>query len=439
MTNLTMWNPESTLQLFSNQFVTPTQAFTGTLHQVSIYDQIVTHDQIQMAYQQELLGKQDALAEREPLQLVALAEASTAIQGQTSAFYVGGLNRSTAEYFVQLEITSLPRYGNILGDQGPIRAVGARISLPGTWKKTSLFYRSWSDELFTSPGFSYSGKDLHVTPEVFEYRLVAIDRNDGALLGWSNPVRKEITIRHVNQPPALVIPKMVTVPAEQPTNVGARPIATIQDVHLEDPDRNIDRVRVDIWTFNGTVALGNYYEQADFTPRTNRSRPHWQCHGNPKGSRNMTFLAEPDSVSLILSSVQYEGFYWNQEDSIVIRIYDGNEGPCLEEDEHKYNSIHNGCYEIVATMSIPAIAQTPKEFNIRNVSMLQMSFWLLCLVPLMACCCVIQCFCKCKKGFCRRTRGGEIDLGGPGDGGSASEVLDRESDDVEQGAIEAIE
>jgi hypothetical protein len=419
-----------------------------------MYDQIVTHGQIRMAYQQGILGKQDALVEREPLQLVALEESSTVIQGKTTAFYVGGHNRSTAEYVVQLEITSLPRYGKILGDQGPIRAVGTRISLPGTRKKTSLFYRSWSDELFTSPGFSYSGKDLRATPEVFEYRLVAIDRNDGALLGWSDTVRKEINIRHVNQPPALVIPKMVTVPAKQPTSVGARPIATIQDVHLEDSDRNVDRVRVDIWTFNGTVALGNYHEQADFTPRTNRSRPYWQCHGDPKGSRNMTFLAEPDSVSLILSSVQYEGFHWNQEDSIVIRIYDGNDGPCLEEDEHKYNSIHNGCYEIVATMSIPAIAQTPRKFNIRNVSMLQISFWLLCLVPLMACCCVIQCFCKCTKGFCRRsTKGGEIDFGGSGDGGSASEVLDkesddvesasevldRESDDVEQGAIEAIE
>lgn len=143
----------------------------------------------------------------------------------------------------------------------------------------------------------------------------------------------------------------------------------------------------------------------------------------------MTFLAEPDSVSLLLSNVQYEGFHWNQEDTIVIRIYDGSGGPCLEEDEHKYNSIHNGCYEIVAAMSIPAIAQTPKDFSIQDVSMLQLSFWLLCLIPLMALCCVIQCFCKCRKRFCRRGRGGGIELGNPS--------TEEEMDDQERGDFEA--
>lgn len=407
MTNLTMWNPDGTLQLFSNQIVSNSHSDTGSLHQVSIYDHHFSADQIQWAYQQELQGKQEALFGLDPLHLVAFADPVTVVQGRPSPLDVGGLNRSTAAYSVQLEITSLPRFGHILGDDGPITDVGTRIPLPVTWKTTSLFYRSWSDDFFSSPEFSYSGEDLHLTPEVFEYRLVALDRNDGALLGWSDAVQKEITIRHVNHPPTLVLPKMVTVPTDKPTDVAAGPIAVIEGVHLDDPDRNIDRVRVDIWTLNGTLAIQNYLDLADFGARTIPSRPTWQCHGNPNGSSNMTFLAEPYSVSLILSSLQYEGHHWNQEDSIVIRIYDGSGGPCLEEEEHKYNSIHDACFEIVATMTVPAIAQSPEIFEITNV-------WLLLLVLLMASGFVIQCSQKCIKKFSNR--------------GSASQGWEKETD-----------
>eukprot|EP00980_Cylindrotheca_fusiformis_P011791 scaffold2816_cov121-Cylindrotheca_fusiformis.AAC.7 len=427
MTNLTAWNPESTLQLLSNHF--STQAFAGTLHQVSIYDQFLTDIQIGTVYQQKLLDQEDSISEREPLHLVALEEPSTIIQGEASSVSVGGLNRSTDEYLIQVEIMSLPTYGSILGDQGPIRDTGVLIPLNGSWKTTSLFYRSWSDDLFTTPQFSYSGKDLHLSPEAFEYRLVAIDRSNGALLGLSSIVRKEIFIRHVNQAPALVVPRIATIAADQPTGIGARPIAEIEGALLDDPDRNVDRVRVDIWTHNGTIAMRNYHQLADFNPRATRSQLSWQCHGSPEGSRNMTFLAEPDSVTLILSSLRYEGFHWNQEDSIVIRIYDGSEGPCLEEDEHKFNSIHDGCYEIVATLSVPPIAQPKADFDIRDVSMLEVSFWLLCLIPLMALCCIIQCCCKFKNVFCNRSVGGGVTMettdeeqGGNGDDSNPGDV-----------------
>jgi hypothetical protein len=182
--------------------------------------------------------------------------------------------------------------------------------------------------------------------------------------------------------------------------VAAGPIAVIEGVHLDDPDRNIDRVRVDIWTLNGTLAIQNYLDLADFGARTIPSRPTWQCHGNPKGSSNMTFLAEPNSVSLILSSLQYEGHHWNQEDSIVIRIYDGSGGPCLEEEEHKYNSIHDACFEIVATMTVPAIAQSPEIFEVTNEIS---DVWLLILVLLMASVFVMQCLQKSVTKF--RNRG----------------------------------
>lgn len=340
---------------------------SGSLHKLSIYDRDFTADQIGWAYEQERRGKQEALVGLEPLHLVASADSVTVVQGRPSPIDLGGLNRSTADFSVQLEITSLPRFGHIIGDDGPIADVGSRVPLPFASKKASLFYRSWSDDLFTSPRASYSGEDLNLTPEVLGYRLVALDRKDGALLGWSDEVKKEITIRHVNHPPTLVLPKTAIVSADKALGVTARPIAMVGGVSLDDPDRNVDRVRVDILALNGTLAIQNYRDLADFDPRTVPGQPAWQCHGDPDGSTSMTFLAEPTSASLILSSAKYEGFYWNQEDSIVIRIYDGSGGPCLEDSEHKYNSIRDSCFEIVATITVPAIAPSHEATKIKTV------------------------------------------------------------------------
>ena len=68
ITNLTMWNPESTLQLFSNQFVT--SAFTGSLHQVAIYNQAMHAEEIALSYQNRSEMVQNT---QEPLHLMALS------------------------------------------------------------------------------------------------------------------------------------------------------------------------------------------------------------------------------------------------------------------------------------------------------------------------------------------------------------------------------
>jgi hypothetical protein len=389
-----MWNPDSTLQLFSStldlfsdRFIH--QPFAGTLHQVSIYDQALDRDQIALTYSEELLGKQQNIIEREPLHLVALAEPVDVIQGRSSTVRIGGLNRSTHEYSVQVEILLLPMFGDILSAKGTVHTTGYRIPFSGSARKVVLLYRCWSDFFFTTPKFSYRGKDLQRYPEVFEYRLVAVDA-DGELLGWSEPVKQELNIRHVNQPPTLVIPKSATLLAVQSTSLASRPLATIPNVTLKDLDQNIDRVRVDVWALNGTLEILNYLDLADFDSCAKRSGYPWNCFGKGglMGSkmRNMTFVATPSDVSFILSSLRYEGFKWDQEDSIVIRIFDGSGDPCLREEEHKYDSIHDGCYEISATVSVPAMSRPPRKFDVSNISLPQVIFMGIVLVVLLACC-----------------------------------------------------
>jgi len=407
-TNLAMWNPYSTLQLLSNHQSTQGHVYSGVLYQVSIYDQVGTFEQVQQSYKERLQEWKDGIVNREPLHLVASAEVVTVIQGQSSSFSVGGFNQSMPEYEMWVEILDLPSHGTMLSEKGPIRDTGTRILLQGSSNQVSLFYRPLSNEFFTSPKTTFGGKELNVVPDSVKFRLVATGVNDGKILGWSEAVQKDINIQHVNRPPTLEVPRTAVIPEDQSSSFGGYPIAYIQDALLEDPDMNVDRVRVDIWATNGTLALLDYAALADFAPRRHRNDPSWQCHGDPNGSRNMTFLAEPDSVTQLLSSLQYEGFFWDQGDIIVIRIYDGSGGACLDEDEHSRGTIFDGCYEIVAEIKVPPISKVEKDFKLSDVSFLEISFWLLLLVPLMACGCLFQCLFKCLRS-CRKGSGVEVD------------------------------
>lgn len=399
VTNLTLWNPESKVQLFSNAFLS--NIYNGTLHRVSIHDQAMHVNDTGLLYE---IGLQDIQRNHKPLHLVASKDPVFATQGNSSLITVGSFNRSTDDYTVQVEIISLPQFGNFLTPNGTITSSGQRFELDLNSTLSSILYRPWSKDVFTSPRFSYSGQDLQLPIESFEYRLVAVS-NNGLLLGWSEIVEQEVIILHVNQRPTLILPKIATPLPEQDPAFGARPVAALANVVLHDPDRNIDRVRVDVWAMNGTLEIHNNVELADFESCAERYDTDWWCHGSGGGLRNMTFVAEPDDVSTILSNVKYTGFYWDQEDSIVIRIFDGSGGGCLKEEEHKYHSIHLGCYKADATISVPAISKPPDRFDFRNISFAQVLFYIVLATVLLACSRV----CLCIRGLYNRIRGATIE------------------------------
>jgi len=408
ITNLTMWNPDSTLQLLSNHQPSLAEAYSGALYQVSISGQGNPAEQIQLAYEKRLEIIEDDLLNRKPLKLLASAKSARVIQGQSSLIQLGGFNQSLPEYDVWIELIVLPQHGTLLSENGPIRASGARLPLQDAESALFLFYRPWSDDFFTTPDTSFSGQVLNLSPDVITFRLLAIGINDGDLLGWSEPVQKDIQIQHVNCPPVLKINETARVPAQQPFGAGGYPIAYLDGVQLQDPDKNIDRIRIDVWTDHGSLILTEFANLADFTPRRNRSFTDWQCHGDPSGSRNMTFLTEPDSATKILSSLKYEGFFWDHQDVIVIRIYDGSGNACLDEDEHSQGTIHDGCYEIVAKVTVPPISMTEKGFKLKDISLVQISFWLLIFVPILAFLYVVQHLRSCMNS-CRKGSGADVD------------------------------
>ncbi|CAJ1966997.1 unnamed protein product [Cylindrotheca closterium] len=385
ITNMKTWDTDDKLKLFSDQTDTSTRI---TLHQVSLYGQLIEAKQIQWGYQQELIGKQETLLEHEPARLVIVEKAATVIQGTASPFEIGGKAKSTSDYVVAIEILSLPPDGTILDDDGPITEIGTRIRLPKASKKTDLMYRANSDEYFTSPNVSYSGRDLGLSSDVFVFRLVALDRDNGSLVGWSDKVKKEITIQHVNQPATLVLPKAAKL-AEVPDFNKIGPIASIDEVHLQDPDLNVDLVRVDIWAYNGTITIQDHVELANFEFTSTSSEISWHSHGTPSESQNMTFVAEPDDASLILSSIQYQGFRWGQEDRIVIRIYDGVGGPCLNRADRKYKSVNDDCFHIMANVFVPAVTWIPTTLSFESDESFRFNIWVALVLILFGCSCAV--------------------------------------------------
>jgi hypothetical protein len=398
LTNLRTWNPDYTLQLFSNHHLVTSQQqqqhFQGSLHQVSLYNQAVNADQVADLYQRGLDEIETLKEERESLWLVAHSQANPAalVQGRAGSFRIGGYNVSTADYQILVEIVSLPQFGNLLSADGPISEPGQRIPLLGHEDSTSLMYRAWSDDFFTLPRLSSSGQDLNTHPEFFTYRIVAAASNNqnqtaAPLLGWSEPIQQELAIVHVNHPPSLVVPAHARITT---TGIGigaARPIALLEGVTLKDSDQNMDRVRVDLWAFHGTLTLSDEgLKLANFdcpaTTTTTSNSVSWQCFGTGMANRNMTFVAEPDDVSSLLSHLQYNAFSWDQTDEIVVRIFDGAEGPCLSEEEHQrtttfttndnfllwedttttnsnkgllWHTIHEDCFMIETSIPVPGV------------------------------------------------------------------------------------
>ena len=384
---LSHWNSKHWVQLFSNYLDASESAdgsrayFGGAINYVAVYEQELNENQLQLAYRIGQERNHNVTLLR-PLHLVASTlETTVLVQGRTDGqtFAIGGFNATKAgSWIVYVEITSPPLFGSLRSIHGPALHPGVRIPLLGTDTKTMMLYEAQSPDFFTVPSSSYSGTGLNLPREVFSYRIVAVDAKTGkTVLGESDDVSKTLYILHVNHPPVLRYssPLRIIQDGSPPSGVRSRPKATITGLELWDPDLNIDRVRVDIWSWNGTVTVQDEYRPlVDFSSCHDRVFSAWQCLGDGIANRNMTFLAEPTDAALILSNIQYDAFSWNSRDLIVVRVFDGIGGPCLDPSEHQsstessytfqmfddpeiasFKTLHENCYQVTANIEIPPL------------------------------------------------------------------------------------
>jgi len=189
-------------------------------------------------------------------------------------------------------------------------------------------------------------------------------------------------------------------------------VYTIEGVHLEDSkDRDVDRVRVDIWATNGTLSLPtDALELADFSDCSIRRYSEWRCRGRGSRDQNMTFVATPSDVNLLLERITYQPYYKNIADTITVRVHDGMDHDCLHSLEHRMNgnevlSLHNGCYTVDTTIAVWTPMQLGLDDNDTNLNVPKIFgipisaivFWGLVGGVLFA---VAFCLAKCCKMLC---------------------------------------
>jgi hypothetical protein len=127
------------------------------------------------------------------------------------------------------------------------------------------------------------------------------------------------------------------------------------------------RVDLDIIGHSGTLQLsGEHLELAvDFGKCSIRPYSDWKCRGNGKG-RSLTFIAKAADVKLILTNLTYTPFFDNNnEDQLVVSVYEGEGGECLDSEEHMLlSNASQGtgnprCVLLQGTILIPKPSDTP--------------------------------------------------------------------------------
>ena len=383
--HLDNWNSTYGLQLFSD-FVSPIievpnapdQVFAGAIHSVKLYDFAIKDDDVTILFRAGLrsgvptdsstddASNGDALRQNSTIVTSRLTPSFSEIvlkEGKTenSPFTIGGdvygLNVST----VLVEIVSVPVYGRLFFNGIHITA-GDR--LPTKNYLASVTFGGLDEDFFNVANTTSDRVDLGLELASFEFRLIEVDGS--VVLAASDTARPLIRVVNVNDVPTLVVPDEIYLTGEKSSQ--GRDIYIVNGIHLDDSkDRNVDKVRVEIEVKgkSGDVQLNQeYLHLAEFSLCSLRSYSDWKCRGDGNG-RSMTFIAEPGNVDLILSDMTYTPYFLKTDDQIVVRVYDGEGGDCLDAAEHvlygnAQMSMHPRCTLIMGSIYIPKPSDTKR-------------------------------------------------------------------------------
>jgi hypothetical protein len=376
---------QSTLQLFSSSHpsttITPTMPFQGSIQQVSLFDEALTPEEVAQVVHQGVVYA-------EPSQIVLLGEPSPDVVlaqddglEKRTMFWLGSANASTTFLPLALQVITLPSRGKVSlqGHAEPLSEltnvsssssssssnyilVPLAVNSTGVWME----YRLTASDYFTVPSVDAHGNDLSLPAESFEYRVVTVSDPTEPMalspLATSPRVTQVIQVQHVNHRPIWNVPQQAKASV-----VEGLPNVYLGQLQLLDPlDRNVDRVRVDLWALQGYLTLDpDHVHLADFKSCAQRVYSDWQCVGNGVEDRRMTFLAVPDDVERILANLVYEGFVPGDSDQVGLLAYDGTGGACLDPKEHARGggtlnwateaTIHRECFQVQVTIQIPAV------------------------------------------------------------------------------------
>jgi len=401
-TTLQHWNlADSSLQLFAAY--ASEVVFRGAIHQLDLFDQFLEGPQIAAVYEE---GVSHDVASQEQVVVLATPQKHGNIIRQDArpatplTLRLGSSNVTSAVLQLQVELLSLPRHGRLwtIADDELSAAVevltnNTRFPLALGESAVSVHYELTSNtssedtydyfKYFNQPTVNAYGENLLLDPESFDFRVLAYDKN-AQLLATSPSVQQNVYVVHVNHPPILLsVPEEAILDVVDPSNAFVVGIDFADDPR----DRNLDRVRVDVWTSSSGAGGGElslpqpFLPYADFESCRHRNWSSWQCVGDGNRDRSMTFVAFPDMIPLILHHLEYYSSSSDDSDEITIRVSDGAGGMCLEDAEHlqfqqqqqqqqqqssslwrdddhhhhyNFTSIRDHCFQIEATVSVPS-------------------------------------------------------------------------------------
>ena len=317
----------------------------------------------------------------------------------------GTVAQSTETRIINVVIHSLPEHGILLDKDEQILEVGSMIALPEGESRTLVYYKSNDDYFFSLPR-STSPTAAVPDPDRFKFELKAFHTDTNELVGNNFFATQEINVLNVNQRPNLYLPDK-TFQQVKSSLRGGRPTAIVDGIEVWDLDKNVNRVRMNLWSANGQLTLNEKYRHlADFDSCNSRWEYDWRCIGNGIRDSNMTFLAEPDSVKYILSDLKYESLFDHRDDRITVEVWDGIGGRCIADEEQTfsagpngtlYSSIQSGCYGLEGWVKVPATSNMGSGSEVLDKKFLGLSVstiisWcvyvglILCFISSLRCC-----------------------------------------------------
>lgn len=422
--DLTRLPMNQTLQLFPQVDKTDstTEPFRGSIMQVSLFDETLNSEQVQQLFE-EGIGQAAVV----PLYLEAQASDTVVIEqdfpiNEPTLIWLGGANTSTAVLPLSVEIQNVPTKGQLFTAGTNLLVNSTSLLIPinatGLWVE----YRRPSDNFFTVPSMNAYGEILTLPHESFQYRVVA--RWEQRTLAASKPVTQKVHIQHVNHPPT-----WITTDEAVTSVVNNIPQYNFSfPTLLDEADQNLNRVRVDLSVLNGRISIKNEtLHLADFDFCRNRIYSAWQCVGDGISDKGMSFVAVPGDIAHILAGLSYEGFVPGTEDTLIMNVYDGVGGQCLDEREHEtwrrefrtesesqFSTIFRKCYHVQSNITIPSVRVNRGHrsedsnwldylnLNFKEFGSADIAFWV---VVFMLFYCVFNCIRDCCPNFLARGAG----------------------------------
>lgn len=212
---------------------------------------------------------------------------------------------------------------------------------------------------FNTPSKTWKGESLIVLPESFSFVYEAADGSRSLLL--TTPV----SVQNVNDKSDLTAAiKDFSVLAYSGVKASApadeRTSLLISGFNITDPDRGVDPIRAVIATSykTGKVSMDkDALSRLDFSSfKYCFSLVRWQCEGDGTSGSKMSFIGQPSDISRALNTMTYINTQPNIVDQVIITIYDGATGDCLDNAQQGPGSIRGvSCYSSSVTVTVKVL------------------------------------------------------------------------------------